>query len=226
MARLKDFENNDAIIYKNKAYLYKDILELITLWTKRLENNNITQGSVVAVSGDYSPESISLIIALILNKNIIVPLSPGLGESVHNYLDIANVRYIIKPFSRGCHIISKNNIAPGNELLKSLVDQKRPGLILFTSGSSGKPKAVLHDFEKLLSKYINANKNYITLCFLMFDHIAGIDTYFYCLYSGGTAVLPTSRKPKDICQLIEKFKVEVLPTSPHVSESVTYIGCI
>jgi acyl-CoA synthetase (AMP-forming)/AMP-acid ligase II len=48
----------------------------------------------------------------------------------------------------------------------------------------------------------------------MFDHIAGIDTYFYSLFSGGIAVLPISRSPEYICNLIEQHKIEVLPTSP------------
>ena len=57
-------------------------------------------------------------------------------------------------------------------------------------------------------------KKFTTLCFLMFDHIAGVDTYFYSLFSGGTAVFPTSRNTGYICRLIEKYKIEVLPTSP------------
>jgi acyl-CoA synthetase (AMP-forming)/AMP-acid ligase II len=53
-----------------------------------------------------------------------------------------------------------------------------------------------------------------TLVFLLFDHIAGLDTLFYTLSSGGTLIIPERRDPDSVCSDIEKHRVEVLPTSP------------
>ncbi len=52
------------------------------------------------------------------------------------------------------------------------------------------------------------------MAFLLFDHVAGVDTLFYTLFSKGTLVLPSSRNPAEICSLITKHKIEVLPASP------------
>ena len=212
--RLEKHSKSEAIIYNDKISYYDDIIILVNQWSENLRKNNIASGNVVSITGDYSPDSIALVIALILNNNILSPLSPLAETHFSEYFDISHTQYIIDLSDQG-YSISKRNVDPlQNTILKKLIEQQHPGLILFTSGSTGQPKAVTHDFDKLLSKFLNASKSYRTLCFLMFDHIAGIDTYFYTLYSGGTVIFPTSRNPGDICKLIEKHKVEVLPTSP------------
>jgi acyl-coenzyme A synthetase/AMP-(fatty) acid ligase len=53
-----------------------------------------------------------------------------------------------------------------------------------------------------------------TLAFLLFDHIAGLDTLFYTLRNGGTLVFTDRRDPAAILALIAEKRVEVLPTSP------------
>jgi acyl-CoA synthetase (AMP-forming)/AMP-acid ligase II len=90
----------------------------------------------------------------------------------------------------------------------------RPGLVLFSSGSTGKNKAALHDFSLLLDKYKLTRKKMCTLTFLLFDHIGGINTLFYTLSNGGTVVSVRSRDPEIVCQTIEEYQVELLPTSP------------
>jgi acyl-coenzyme A synthetase/AMP-(fatty) acid ligase len=174
----------------------------------------VVSGEVVAITGDYSPDAIALVIALILNRNIIVPLSPVSRAHFSEYYDISHTQVVIDLSVHNFSIERINADPLQNDILALLIEQRRPGLVLFTSGSTGQPKAVTHDFDKLLSKFITAGKSYRTLCFLMFDHIAGIDTYFYCLFSGSPAIFPVSRNPGAICKLIEQHRVEVLPTSP------------
>jgi acyl-coenzyme A synthetase/AMP-(fatty) acid ligase len=68
--------------------------------------------------------------------------------------------------------------------------------------------------ERFLLKYDKPGKRMRTIAFLLYDHIAGIDTLFYTLSSGGVLIAPDRRDPRSICRLIESCRAEVLPTSP------------
>ena len=101
---------------------------------------------------------------------------------------------------------------PRHPLIQSLAGA--PGFVIFSSGSTGAPKAVLHDLNRFMGKYGASGKALRTLAFLLFDHIAGLDTLFYTLAAGGTLVLPEGRDVNTVCRLIQAARVEVLPASP------------
>jgi acyl-CoA synthetase (AMP-forming)/AMP-acid ligase II len=87
-------------------------------------------------------------------------------------------------------------------------------LVLFSSGSTGKSKAALHNFTHLLEKFKVERQRMCTLTFLLLDHIGGINTLLYTVSNGGTIVSVRSRDPDVVCQAIERHHVEILPTSP------------
>jgi acyl-CoA synthetase (AMP-forming)/AMP-acid ligase II len=95
-----------------------------------------------------------------------------------------------------------------------LKNRKASGFIIFSSGSTGRAKAILHEADRFLAKFENAGKAFRTLTFLLFDHIAGLDTLFYGLASGGTVVFPDNRDPVSVARLMQDTRVEVLPASP------------
>jgi long-chain acyl-CoA synthetase len=72
----------------------------------------------------------------------------------------------------------------------------------------------VHDLTKLLKKYLTIRKDFITLAFMLFDHIGGFDTILYSLSNSSTIVFPIDRSPETICKSIEEYKIEVLPATP------------
>ena len=109
---------------------------------------------------------------------------------------------------------SKNNLT-NNKILNNFIKKKQPGLIVFSSGSSGKQKAILHNFSLLLNKFKIERPGYKTLLMLTFDHLGGINTLLASLfYKGGVAICLKKRDPITVCRVIEKTKSQLLPTTP------------
>ncbi len=213
---LKKFESygdNHAVIWHGKTYSYKSILEGIDHWRKQL--HDIPQSSIVGLESDFSPNTIAILFVLIELNTMVVPFDVYNGLKNDKKKQIAQIDWLIIVKDEDDISIQKyDSSIDKNPLYAKIQDRGVPGLVLFTSGSSGEPKGALHDFSKLLSKFDLARKSLRTINFLLFDHWGGLNTLFHILSNGGTVVVLENRNPDYVCELIEKHKVELLPTSP------------
>lgn len=111
--------------------------------------------------------------------------------------------------------MSRRNRAPKPKgLLSSFAEQQTAGLVLFTSGTTGKPKAILHDFSGFLERFGTPRPALRTLSFLLFDHIGGLNTLFHTLFNRGVVVSPGSRDVGSVLDACVRHEVELLPTTP------------
>jgi long-chain acyl-CoA synthetase len=211
-SEFNNYANNTAVIWKDKSFSYAYISEIINHWRDELDKI-VYKGMIVALEGDFSPDSISILFVLIEKKAIIVPLDINHKNKNQKKYEIAQIDIIIRINNNdGVDFEIFNDKENKNELFNLVKD--KPGLVLFTSGSSGEPKAVLHDFSKLLQKFKTKRTALKTINFLLFDHGGGLNTLFHILANGGTVIILENRTPNHVCKIIEKYKVELLPTSP------------
>jgi len=210
----KDNKSNISIIWKGNEYTYKSLINNIEKSIYLIDSNSIKPGTVVALKGDFSPNSIALLLALIEKACIIVPLSGSSNTCQKQFLDIAQVEFAFIINENDDITTEKFNQISDNEYYKSIREKEHPGLVLFTSGTSGEPKAAVHDFLALLEKFKLRRKALRTLNFLLFDHWGGLNTMFHILSNGGVVITTIDRNPENICKLIEKYKIELLPASP------------
>jgi len=213
---LKKFDNEVALIWRKKKYKYLDIQNKIKNYKDIIIVNNITKGIVVALIGDFTPNCISMLLALIEIKAIIVPISSSMKDLEYKErLRICKPQIIISFESERDELkIQKINLISNNLIYEKIRQSDVPGLVLFSSGSSGVPKAAVHNFANLLLKYDENKKAYITLNFLLFDHWGGLNTMFHTFFNGGTIVSVEDRSPMGISKLIEDNEVEILPATP------------
>jgi acyl-coenzyme A synthetase/AMP-(fatty) acid ligase len=99
-------------------------------------------------------------------------------------------------------------------LYSILRQNHHPGLVLFSSGSTGKSKAVVHDLARLLEKFKVPRRSLRIITFLLYDHIGGLNTLLYTLSNGGCVVNVQDRNPDTVLSAIARHKVELLPTTP------------
>ena len=211
--KFKEFESKDAIVVDEITYSYGSLLEQINMYKSILEKQ-IKPSSVVAILGDYSFFNIALFFALFENKNIIVPITSTISKIQDEYISESFCEYIIKTQESDLDIqaLEQNE---SHEMIKSLKENQNAGLILFSSGSTGKPKAMIHNLDNLIDSYKDKKaKSMNMLVFLMFDHIGGLNTLFNALCMGACLIIPKNRDAKNICELIQNYKIMVLPSSP------------
>jgi acyl-coenzyme A synthetase/AMP-(fatty) acid ligase len=205
---------NNAVIWCDRTFSYGWMLRAVRHWLDVLDENEVAAGSVVSLEAEFSPNAIALLLALVERGCIIVPLTPSVEAKKSEFREIAQVERIITLDDRDHVSVQPTSLVPQHRLLFKLKGSHRPGLILFSSGSTGKNKAALHDFVPLLEKFKIPRYSLRTITFLLFDHIGGINTLFYSLANRGCIVTVANRSPDVVCEAIEKYKVQLLPTSP------------
>jgi long-chain acyl-CoA synthetase len=203
-----------AMIWEGMEISYANLIADVCRWSEELARQRILRGESVAICGDYSPKLCALMIALIANHNVVVPLTLPPGAHRSELTSIAQAQTCFHFEGNDVVNWERHPVGQAHELLKTLRERSAPGLVLFSSGSSGESKAALHDFDKLLGKFRMPRPSFRTLTFLMLDHIGGINTLFYIFSQGGTAVPVKSRDPASVCRMIERYQIELVPTTP------------
>lgn len=212
--RFAEAADMDALVWRDESYSYSYLLQSIDQWAEVLDAENVGESSVVSIEADFSPRAIALMLALIERSCIVVPLSQSVGEQKPEFRQTAEVEYVIEIDSEDGESILSTSVEPSHPVLLGLKAQRHPGLVLFSSGSTGKSKAAVHDFVPMLEKYTVQRHSLRSISFLLFDHIGGVNTLLYNLSNAGCVITVQDRQPNTVCRAIEKYGVELLPTSP------------
>jgi long-chain acyl-CoA synthetase len=212
--RMASFGPEPALVDGDRTTSYADLLKRAADWSERLAENGATAGAVVAVEGSFSPETCGAFLAAMALGAIVVPLTPLMRAHREKFLAIAEVSLLVELDEADAWAVSRLPQQVSNPLTLRLVERQHPGLVIFSSGSTGAPKAILHDLERIREKFRKVRQRKTTLTFLLFDHIGGIDTMLNTFGSGGCVVTVPQRTPEMVARAIERHGVHTLPTSP------------
>ncbi len=214
---LSAFEANPtscALIWRGQEFSYAWLLDAVERWRTYLNAESVRTGSVVSLEADFSPTAIALMLALAAHRCAVVPLTASVQAKKPEFREIAEVEAVMEVDKDDQVRLQRTTRTASHELLLRLRQEHRPGLILFSSGSTGASKAVVHDFARILEKFRPRRHSLRTLTFLLFDHIGGVNTLLYNLSNTGCIVTIEDRSPASVCNAIETYRVQLLPTSP------------
>ncbi len=213
--KLNIYGENIALADQNSFYTYKDLVQQAEGYYLDIAKF-IKPTQVVAILSDYSYYSIALFLALMRHQCVLVPIVSRVEEEIRERLNESYADWVLR-LDKGGRLTSENlslNSQPDN-IITQLQHKQHAGLILFSSGSTGKPKAMVHDLDNLIEIYRGRKpKKLSIIIFLMLDHIGGLNTLLNSLAMGAKIVIPKSREPDKVSQLIEQHQVNILPVSP------------
>jgi len=204
----------DAVVWQDEVVSYANLDALLGERRSHLDAAGVGAGSVVAVEGDFSPVAIAAWLALVDLGCIVVPLTSSVAARREQFLDIAECEWTVEIGRDDTIAVRPTGTSASHDLYRALGESTRPGLVLFSSGSTGEPKAAVHDLVPLLEKFRTPRRPWRTVPFLLYDHIGGVNTMLHTLSNGGCLVTVAERTPGAVLDAVERHRVELLPTSP------------
>jgi len=219
--RLRTFGSEPAVVRGDRLTAYDSLLGVLPAAEAASTAAGIDTGDRVVLIGDFGTVSTAFLLELTRRRAVIIPMTSTTAKRLDALAAICAAQWCIETdedagieAARIRRLPSANAPNSGHPMFVALADREVPGLVLFTSGSTGEPKAVVHDFARLLEKFQKEGKPLRTLSFLLFDHWGGLNTLLHTLTSGGVVVCPEMRNPQHICSLIDRHQLELLPASP------------
>jgi len=207
-------ESKDAIIWRDQSYSYRWLRDAITAADERLAAASVTAGSVVMIEGDFSPRAVATLLAAIKRDCIVAPFSNTGEERRGFFTEMAEIEQVVTVSMDDRISVEKTGRTAAHAHYAELRRRGHPGIVLFSSGSSGTPKGSVNDLVPWLKKFDVRRQVLRTISFLLFDHIGGFNTLLYCLSNGGCVITVDERSPDAVLGAVERHRVELLPTSP------------
>jgi acyl-coenzyme A synthetase/AMP-(fatty) acid ligase len=206
----------ECIVDQNGRYTFSDLITQINNF-KTLLVGKFEKHDRVLIYSDYTFHSISLLISLSDTKINIIPLVKTTESEYREKVQSVSPNFILTFDNYNKLIIEKSTLTSDREeIFNDVTNKDDTGIILFSSGTTGKPKVMIQNLSKLISsiKPPRRQKSLRFIILLMFDHIGGLNTLINCLINGSPFVIPKHRSPSLVISLINEHQINILPTTP------------
>jgi fatty-acyl-CoA synthase len=219
-----------ALHFQGRDLDYAELDAMSNRVSRLLAAGGIGPGDAVAIFATNSPEYVATFFACARMGAVLVPINLMFtAEDVEYVFEKTRVKaLLVEPMFQ-----AKVNRAPAvtftidqsfrekvaahdGSSLEEVVDQQQPLLIVFTSGTTARPKGVvlthLNFFAYLLGAYaefgVDRTRRYLLA--LPLFHIAGLVNMFACYASGSDSVIIPLPKPEPILHAITVHKINTV----------------
>lgn len=214
LSRFPDYSAKPALVGGWGVVTYGELAALVDDAARALAGLRLPGPAAVAVVGGHGPAATAWLLALEAAGHFAVPLAGNPAEHPARLAQV-NAQWVVTTDGITWNLLPRIDEASTHPLFAALRDRKAAGLVLFSSGTSGAPKAMVQDLSALLATYEERHANGLpVLALLGFDHIGGLNTLFGCLAAGAPLVVPAAHSPAVVAEAIARHSVAVLPASP------------
>jgi acyl-coenzyme A synthetase/AMP-(fatty) acid ligase len=214
LARLTSYAAKPALAGTWGVVSYAELGALVDQARGELAQLRLEHPTVFGLVGEHGPAPAAWLLALAEAGHFVAPLAGNAAEHPAK-LALINAQWLVAAGARDWKLLPRVDEPSAHPLFARLREQGAPGLILFSSGTSGAPKAMIQDFGKLLASYETRHASDLAMLALLgFDHIGGLNTLFNALASGALLAVPPSRSPAEVAATIARHRVAILPASP------------
>ena len=210
-----------GILQGEKVLLFSEWNDLASAVTRRLQQGGVTPGDRVSVFMANDWRTLVIITGIIRAGAVACPLSTRLPrKGVIEQIRQIESRFLVAFLSEqnrddllGITVFSPDVLldTPGQPAGQvATIDINQSAMILFTSGTSGKPRAAVLSYGNLYYNAQGANANLRLrsndrwLLNLPLYHVSGIGVLFRCIMGGASIIIPSAEETT--AQAIMQYK--------------------
>jgi acyl-coenzyme A synthetase/AMP-(fatty) acid ligase len=214
LSRFTVYSAKPAFAGESGVATYGELHALVGKARAALSQLRLDRPTAFGLVGEHGPASTAWLLVLAEAGHYVAPLSGNPTEHPAK-LAVIHAQWVVVVEGLEWKLLPRVDEPSNHPLFRQLSEQGSPGLILFSSGTSGAPKAMVQDFGKLLASYESRRESELAMLALLgFDHIGGLNTLFNTLAAGSLLAVPVSRSPADVAATIARHRVAILPASP------------
>ncbi len=195
-----------AIVGAGGTVGYAELEARVSATARRLREAGCGTGTRVALYLSTDERYVALLLALLRVGSVACPLSARLpAAGVSPLVERASCSVLISGDERLPGAVGPDALvgrASGEEPSERLwLSPERPATVVFTSGSSGRPKAALHTFGNHYYSALGSGANIALsrgdrwLLSLPFYHVGGLSILLRCLLAGAAVAIPEPGAP-------------------------------
>ena len=203
-----------------KSTQLNDMIRSVTCWANSLM---LPAGSKIALVGKNSVYYITAILGLRESQYVSVPINYKLSKTQikHCVQECAMIlcdKEFLDALPSGVVVQDLRQQFCGPDLTQEL-DAGRLSMILYTSGSTGNPKAVRFSYQDLIMQTYTASDSQVDTKFIRnvrmlgcnpFFHFAGINTISKTVYANYDLFVIPDFDPYSVFEIISRYKINTL----------------
>jgi long-chain acyl-CoA synthetase len=212
-----------AVLTAERSITYAELDTSVTCLARHLLDRGLRPGDRVAVHWSNSIEGVQLLLAAFRAGLVAVPINLRLKapEIAHIFQHSSTGICFSEPALAAVAEEARSGGSP--EIVTQLpsittnpgplpeVDPAQPAVILYTSGTTARPKGVTHTHRSLcetalLWASIPIGPDATVLPITQLTHASGLNNVLIALHQGATAVLLRAFDPPAVLDLIERFR--------------------